>query len=335
MAIGWDKAESIRAGGASVRARASEPRLAGLEPEEPRAGLDELVLAEATREQVERAIAVVRHRDLLMDGWGLGEMLPWGRGLALNLYGPPGTGKTHCAHAIARALGRKILEVDYAELESKYVGDTPKNIKAAFDRAQETGAILFFDEADSLLGQRLTAVTQSADHAVNVSRSELLKALERFEGVVVFATNLARNYDRAFVRRIHFHVELPLPDRAGLERLWAAKLPARLPREPGVTPAALAGLSEGLSGGELVSALRGAASRALLRTQGLGPVLVEDFATALAEVRKAKDEVGREPGAPAPAPARTRVRALPFVELPEDVREELLDPDRCLDPEEH
>jgi hypothetical protein len=143
----------------------------------------------------------------MYDDFGLGEIDPYGGRTAINLYGPPGTGKSFAADAIANELGMGIIRVSYAEIESKYVGETPKNIKAAFQKARETNALLFFDEADSVLGRRLTSVTQSTDHAVNVSRSVMLLELDRFSGVTVFATNLAVNYDPAFVRRILGHIE--------------------------------------------------------------------------------------------------------------------------------
>ena len=103
-----------------------------------------------------------------MDGWGLRRLFPHLSGTALNLYGPPGTGKTLCAEALAYELGRPLLVADYAEIESKYVGDTPKNIVRCFEQAEHAEAVLFFDEADLILGSRLSSVSQSADHGVNV-----------------------------------------------------------------------------------------------------------------------------------------------------------------------
>jgi SpoVK/Ycf46/Vps4 family AAA+-type ATPase len=124
-----------------------------------------------------------------------------------------------------------IIRANYAEIESKYVGETAKNIKAAFQKAKETGALLFFDEADSILGRRLSNVRQSTDHAVNVSRSVMLLELDQFSGVTVFATNLASNYDTAFIRRILGHIEMPLPDADQRLRLWQVHTPSRMPVE--------------------------------------------------------------------------------------------------------
>ena len=120
----------------------------------------------------------------------MSEYFTGSRAIILNFYGKAGTGKSMAAEAVAKALGKKIYHINYSELESKYVGETPKNIRKAFECATRDDAMLIFDEADSFLGKRLTSVTQSADYGVNITRSVLLMELEKFAGVVVFTTNL-------------------------------------------------------------------------------------------------------------------------------------------------
>lgn len=283
-------------------------------PEEPRSRAEDLVVSDHTRAEVMRAINLVRHRDVLYRDWGLSAVDPMGARSAINLYGPPGTGKTFCADAIANMLGRKILRVNYAELESKYVGETPKNITAAFRKASEANAVLFFDEADSILGKRLTEVRQSADHGVNVSRSVMLLQLDRFDGLVVFASNLASNYDGAFVRRIIAHVNFPLPDLACRDKLWRRLLVPRLPLGPGVSAETLARDTEGLSGGDMLNAVKGAACRAVARQGAERVVTLDDINAEVAAVRRAKREVGAD----APV-ARTETVVQPS-DLPDDVR---------------
>ena len=151
-----------------------------------------------------------------------------------------GLGTTFPAIGLASFPDRSIIRIDYAQIESRFVGDTPKNIAAAFEAAKASSAVLFFDEADSVLSRRATNITQAADYGVNVSRSTLLLQLDSFEGIVLFATNLAANYDPAFVRRILAHVYFPLPDEDALTRLWRYHLPAQMPLRPEVTPEALA-----------------------------------------------------------------------------------------------
>ena len=76
-----------------------------------------------------------------------------------------------------------------------FMGETAKNIRAAFECAKRVDAVLFFYEADTLLGARLSNVTQGIDNEVNSLRSTLLIELEKFEGIVIFATNFEKNYD--------------------------------------------------------------------------------------------------------------------------------------------
>lgn len=257
---------------------------------EPRATLDDLVLSAETSSALHTALARIKHHDTLYRVWGMASVHPEGHGTAINLYGPPGTGKTLAAEAIASQLGQRLLQVDYAQIESRFVGDTPKNIAAAFRAATANNAVLFFDEADSLLSRRATNITQAADYGVNISRSTLILELDRFPGVTVFATNLARNYDLAFVRRILAHIYFPLPDLNARASLWTRHIPATMPRADDVTPDHLAAISDGLSGGDILNAVILAASGALGR-DGL-QVELTDFEGAIGQVQRARQEVG-------------------------------------------
>jgi ATP-dependent 26S proteasome regulatory subunit len=266
-------------------------RLRMFTPEKPRRRLSDLVVGAETERQLRTALAKIQYHDKLYREWGLETIHPEGRGMAINLYGPPGTGKSFAAEGIAEYLERGIIRIDYAQIESRFVGDTPKNIVAAFETAREENAVLFFDEADSVLSRRVTNITQAADYGVNVSRSTLLLQLDNFDGVVLFATNLASNYDTAFVRRILAHVYFPLPDEDALMRLWRYHLPVQMPLQPEVTPETLASLSIGLSGGDVLNVVILAASTAVERDDMA--VGLADFEAALEQVRRAKQEVGR------------------------------------------
>ncbi len=261
--------------------------------ETPVRGLADLVVPEATRAQILALVTKIRHHKVLYEDFGLGALDPSGGRTAVNFYGPPGTGKTLAAEALAHELGLGLLRANYGELESKFVGETAKNIQALFRRVKETGALLFFDEADSILGKRLDKVSQSTDHAVNVSRSVMLLELDQFPGVTVFATNLASNYDPAFVRRILGHVPMPLPDAPTRVRLWQRHLPDRLPHDLGPSELeVLVAESDGLSGGDLLSTVLQAAARALEREGPSCRIGLADFQAALGQVRRAKAEVG-------------------------------------------
>ncbi len=268
-------------------------RLALFEVEAPRRRLCDLVVPVATQSQLNALLTKIRHHKLLYEDFGLGEVDPYGGRTAINLYGPPGTGKSFAAEAIAAELGLGIIRANYAEIESKYVGETAKNIKAAFQKAREVNAVLFFDEADSILGRRLSNITQSTDHAVNVSRSVMLLELDRFSGVTIFATNLASNYDSAFVRRILGHVEMPLPDAEARARLWRSHIPARLPVALELQDwERLVAETEGLAGGDILNCVVAASAQAIEREGPTCQVALDDFRAAIAAVRRAREVVG-------------------------------------------
>lgn len=268
-----------------------EPRLVGLEPLEPRYSLEHLILDPDSLERIREATNVLVSQDLLYETWNLGSIARTGRRVALNFYGPPGTGKTLAADAIADLLGKRILRISYAELESKYVGETPKNIQAAFAKATDTDALLFFDEADSILGKRLLNVSQSADNSINVARSTTLIELDNFNGAVIFASNLVRNYDTAFLRRMLAHVEFRLPATEQREMIWRGHIPRQLPLADDVDFATLAQSSEGAAGGDIQNAVLLAASYASLRLGNARVVSLADFKRAIRFILDSKRRI--------------------------------------------
>lgn len=253
-----------------------------------------VVLSAETRRMFEEAIGALRHHKTIYSDWGFGDVDPAGRNMILNLYGPPGTGKTLAAEALAGTLARKYIHIGISELESKFVGETAKNISAAFQFAASEGALLFFDEADTLLGARLSTVTQGIDNEINAMRSTLLIELERFEGVVVFATNFAKNYDSAFVSRIRYHIEFKLPDFPSRKLLWQRMLVPGVPLadERDSLIDRCAAESEGLSGREIRTVLRTAFPRALVESSEQPMVRWEHISTAISDVRMANNNVG-------------------------------------------
>src|SRR6185436_11024604 len=135
----------------------------------PERTLAEVVLPAQTRRTLEQALAQVRNHALIFRTWGLGERHTSGRGLTFNFAGPPGTGKTICAEAVANAVGMKLLIVDYAEAESMWVGETPKNIAATFRAAMEENAVLLFDEADAIATRRSAGASSPHDREMNLT----------------------------------------------------------------------------------------------------------------------------------------------------------------------
>jgi SpoVK/Ycf46/Vps4 family AAA+-type ATPase len=225
----------------------------------PKRTFDDVILPPATRRALDTALAQVTQHDLIFNRWGLGERHPTGRALAFNFAGPPGTGKTICAEAIAHSLGRPLLLVRYAELESLWMGETPKNVAAIFRTARDERAVLLFDEADAIAARRSTSVVHGYDRESNTIVSVLLQELEWYDGVVIFATNLAANFDPAFERRIRTHVLFEMPGEAERERIWRVQLhPARTPLAADVDFHELARRYE-VSGGDIRNAVLKAA----------------------------------------------------------------------------
>lgn len=261
----------------------------------PRITLErDVIIASETRRMFEEAIGAMRHHKTIYTDWGFGEVDPMGRNMILNFYGPPGTGKTLAAEALAGTLQCNYLHISISELESKYAGETPKNISAAFQAAAAEGALLFFDEADTLLGARLSNVTQGLDNEINAMRSTLLIELERFEGIVVFATNFAKNYDTAFVSRIRYHIEFKLPDLEGRKQLWQRFLVPNVPllEERSIIIERCAATSDGLSGREIRTVLRTAFPRAIVECPEKPQVQWAHFESAIADVKTANRNVG-------------------------------------------
>ena len=194
---------------------------------EPRRSFDDVVLPATTLRALNHALALVRKHDLIFDKWGLAERHSSGLGLAFHFAGPPGTGKTICAEALAYALDKRLLVVRYAELESRWVGQTSKHVAAVFRAAARQDAVLFFDEADAIAGRRFTSIGAAYEREANAIVNVLLHELESFPGVVIFATNLAANIDPAFERRIRTHILFEMPDVEERERIWRVQLHAR------------------------------------------------------------------------------------------------------------
>ncbi len=219
----------------------------------PKFSLSDLIITQSTLEQINRALAFQRHSDLVFEQWGLGKTHKHSKKVCLNFYGPPGTGKTMAAHAVANKLNKNLLIVNYAEIESKYVGETPKNLVSVFKKADEDDLILFFDEADAMLSRRVSNMSSSTDTSVNQTRSVLLTILNDYEKPVLFATNFIENFDPAFMRRILAHVHFDLPDIECRKRLYKMYTPENLPNDFDLD--ALSKVSNGLSAADISNSI--------------------------------------------------------------------------------
>jgi ATP-dependent 26S proteasome regulatory subunit len=235
------------------------------------------------KQQILDGLRAIQIRDQLEEVWSISRLQPRQGRCILNFYGPPGTGKTRAALGVARRLGQPLYQVDYSSVISKYLGDTAKHIKRAFERASHHEAVLFLDEADSLLSKRVS-LDESCATSINQNRNCLMQELDRFEGVVVMTTNLFGNYDDALLRRVQRHIEFRLPDASMRRELLALHLPN--PERVKANLRSLAEQSRGLSGGDILNVCLNAIHAGSRDPDPAKWLVTEDM--LMREVRRAK-----------------------------------------------
>jgi len=163
------------------------------------------------------------HNHSIMFDWGLRKRVK--PGYRALFYGPPGTGKTLAASLIAKHTGRDLFRVDLSKIVSKYIGETEKNLANFFDRAQYKNWCIFFDEADACFGKR-TSTKEAKDRYANQEVSYLLQRIEDYPGLVIMASNLKNNIDKAFFRRFNNLIYFPLPKEPERLRMWEQAFPS-------------------------------------------------------------------------------------------------------------
>lgn len=208
---------------------------------------DDLVLPRATLGRVNEAVAAIINRGLVYQQWQMSRRTGGNSGLMMMFSGSSGTGKTMCASLIAQAVGFDLYCIDLSSVVSKYIGDTEKNLDRIFTAARRANCIIFFDEADALLGKR-SEVKDAHDRYANVEVAYLLQKMEQHDGVVIMATNIARNIDAAFSRRLHYTIEFPRPNAEHREQLWRGIFPPETPLDENVDFTFLARHFEGTGG---------------------------------------------------------------------------------------
>jgi hypothetical protein len=214
---------------------------------DPAAGWDALVLPEAQRQTLREIASHVRQRARVYEAWGFASRGARGLGISALFAGASGTGKTMAAEVLARDLRLDLFRIDLSAVVSKYIGETEKNLRRVFEAAEESGAVLLFDEADALFGKR-SEVKDSHDRYANIEVSYLLQRMETYRGLAILTTNLKGALDTAFLRRIRFVVNFPFPAAAQREEIWRRVFPAGTPLD-GVDPARLARLN--VAGGNI------------------------------------------------------------------------------------
>jgi hypothetical protein len=189
---------------------------------------DDIVLPADTRKQLHEIAAQVSRRAQVYERWGFARRIRRGRGISALFSGASGVGKTMSAEVLANHLNLDLYRIDLAGVVSKYIGETEKNLRRIFDAAEQSGAILFFDEADALFGKR-TEVKDSHDRYANIEVNYLLQRMEEYRGLAILATNRKSALDRAFLRRLRFVVDFPFPDATHRRLIWSKSFPKEAP----------------------------------------------------------------------------------------------------------
>jgi hypothetical protein len=237
---------------------------------------DDLVLPAATLRQVRELAQAIRHRNTVYDDWGFGRKHPGVEGLKILFAGGSGTGKTMTAGVIGNHLGLDVFRIDLSGVVSKYIGETEKNLDRVFAAARGSQSILFFDEADALFGKR-SEVQDAHDRYANIEVAYLLQKFEDHNGPVILATNLRRNIDDAFSRRLHCVVEFPAPDEQLRLKLWLKIFPRQTPLAADIDFRFVASHFQ-LTGGDIRNV---ALDAAFLAAQDGGVVTMRELASAL------------------------------------------------------
>ncbi|PZD70857.1 ATP-dependent zinc metalloprotease FtsH [Acaryochloris thomasi RCC1774] len=189
---------------------------------------DDLVLPPLQQETLESISAHVRQRAKVYERWGFAAKNRRGLGITALFAGPSGTGKTLAAGVLANELKLDLYKIELSSVVSKYIGETEKNLQRIFDAAETGGAILLFDEADSIFGKR-SEVKDSKDRYANLEVSYLLQRMESYPGLAILTTNLQSSLDPAFLRRLRFVTQFSLPDAAHRAEIWRRVFPSTAP----------------------------------------------------------------------------------------------------------
>jgi ATPase family associated with various cellular activities (AAA) len=189
---------------------------------------NDLVLPEGQLQTLRGIGGHVQQRAKVYENWGFASKGSRGLGISALFAGESGTGKTMAAEVLAQELRLDLYRIDLSSVVSKYIGETEKNLRRVFDAAEDSGAILLFDEADALFGKR-SEVRDSHDRYANIEVSYLLQRMEAYRGLAILTTNMKSALDVAFQRRLSFVVQFPFPDQRQREQIWRGIFPVATP----------------------------------------------------------------------------------------------------------
>jgi len=179
----------------------------------PKVNIENVILPLEQKELIVNTVENFEAYQNLINKLDFEEVLPYGKGLVILFYGPSGTGKTMMANALAKHLGKKIFVINFPKLREYGSGEV---LRMIFREAKLKNCLLFFDECEQLF----KVSEDSKDRP-----SEFLTEIEKYDGILIMATNKPSIMDEAIQRRINLAVEFRMPDQILRERIWEIHMP--------------------------------------------------------------------------------------------------------------
>lgn len=247
--------------------------------------LDKLIMEPSAKSEIVALLYQHKHSAKLFNDWGLGETIEYGRGMTMMFYGGPGTGKTWAANCIAKAMHRELLVIGAAEIQTSEPGGANRNIQQAFASARKGNKVLFIDECDSLISNRAQLGMILASEI-----NTLLTEIEKFEGVLILASNRIKDMDPALERRLALIVEFPKPNFEQRLAIWKQLIPTKMPVHADVKFEKLA--EHDLTGGFIKNIILQSARLAIAaETESVMP---EHFEQAIKRVKASSGLMGKK-----------------------------------------
>lgn len=191
---------------------------------------DDLKLPVEQKNIIKHICGHVLYHHRVFDEWDMERKYVYGKGITVLFTGPPGTGKTMAANVMSSMLEIALYRIDLSQVVDKYIGETEKRLEEIFTIAERSNIILFFDEADAIFGKR-SEVKDAKDKYANTEVSYILQRIEQYDGIVLLATNNRHNIDDAFLRRIRYVVDFPLPSKEIRKEIWQSCFSDSIPVE--------------------------------------------------------------------------------------------------------
>ena len=260
----------------------------------PRKGFDNAVFPIETLQTLREIAEYDKAKKVLEGEWGFKDTFPDLGGVSALFHGPPGVGKTMAAEMLAFETGKNLKVVNYAQLISKYVGDTEKALESLFGEVADSNSVLLFDEADAVFASR-TEISTSTDRYANTETDILLGLIEEINTIVVLTTNYIENIDKAFYRRLRYIVEFKTPDASLRKQLWRKLMPPKLPVAPDLNLDKLAEQFE-FTGGDIKNAIIRAASIRAVNLEETGAVTMKNFLDACRAIYSLQQKNGTRIG---------------------------------------